>query len=133
MACAPRATVTLTMAGSSSGESPTASATANISDSTIARPSHWFTSTTNSTITIITRSSSSPKRRTPRAKSVSGSRCARRAATAPNAVSGPVAATSTVAVPLRTEEPRKTQFSRRASGALASQVPGASPPASIRR
>ena len=123
IARAPRATVTLTMAGSNSGDRPTANATAKSSESIQGRPSHWLTTTTNSTITIITRSSNSPKRRTPRANSVSGSRCAMRSATAPNSVARPVAVTSTVAVPLRTEVPRKTMLSRRASGVAAAQTP----------
>jgi hypothetical protein len=47
-----------------------------------------------------------------------------RSATAPNSVPRPMAVTSTVAVPLRTEVPRKTLFSRRATGASAGQGPG---------
>ena len=45
------------IAGSSSGESPTASATAKRSESSTGRPSHWFTAMTNTTITTITRTS----------------------------------------------------------------------------
>jgi hypothetical protein len=55
MARAPFDSVTLTIAGSSSGESPTARATANRSDSIGGRCSTRLTVTTNSTTTIITR------------------------------------------------------------------------------
>ena len=54
---APCASVTLTIAGSSSGDRPTASAIANSSDSITGRPSAWLTTSTNSTMTIITRTS----------------------------------------------------------------------------
>ena len=57
---APADSVTLTIAGSSSGDRPTASATANSIDSIQGRPSHWLTMSTNSTITTITRTSSTP-------------------------------------------------------------------------
>jgi len=75
--------VTVTIAGSSSGDSPTASATANSSDSIPGRPSAALTTTTNSVISTITFSSTAPKSRTPRSKLVSGTRVASRAATRP--------------------------------------------------
>ena len=103
---APADSVTLTMAGSISGDRPTASATANSIDSIHGRPSHWLTISTNSTITTITRSSSTPNCCTPRANSVSGAAARRRSATAPNAVRSPVCTTRTLALPLRTEVPK---------------------------
>ena len=54
IARAPCESVTVTMAGSSSGESPTASATAKSSDSTGGRPSSWFTARTKSTTSTMT-------------------------------------------------------------------------------
>ena len=54
---APCASVTLTIAGRSSGDRPTARAVANSSDSITGRPSAWLTTSTNSTMTIITRTS----------------------------------------------------------------------------
>ena len=55
IARAPAESVTLTIAGRSSGDSPTASATANRSDSIRGRWSRRFTVRTNSTITTIDR------------------------------------------------------------------------------
>ncbi len=57
IARAPRARVTLTMAGRSSGEMPTARATANSSDSIAGRPSTWLTTRTKTTITSMIRTS----------------------------------------------------------------------------
>jgi hypothetical protein len=57
IARAPRASVTLTIAGSSSGERPTASATANSSDSSAGRPSSWLTASTKNTMTTMMRKS----------------------------------------------------------------------------
>jgi hypothetical protein len=57
MARAPAERVTLMIAGRSSGESPTASATANSSDSITGRPRSRFTVSTKSTMTTITRMS----------------------------------------------------------------------------
>ena len=122
---APRASDTLMIAGSSSGDSPTASATANSIDSITGRPSIALATSTATTTTSITRSSISPKRRAPRAKSLSGTGCARRPPTSPSAVARPVAVTSTVAVPLRTELPRNTQLVRLRSGASALATPAA--------
>ena len=64
-----------------------------------------------------------PKRRVPRSNSVSSGRAARRATMSPNAVAGPVAKTTAVAVPLTTEVPRNTS-------AGASGPPDASAPVS---
>ena len=55
MARAPADSVTLTIAGNSSGDRPTASATANSSDSVSGRPSMMLTVSTATTMTIITR------------------------------------------------------------------------------
>jgi len=55
MARAPAESVTLTIAGSSSGESPTASATEKSSDSIRGRWSSRFTVSTNRTIATIAR------------------------------------------------------------------------------
>ena len=86
MARAPADRVTLMIAGNSSGDRPTASATANRSDSITGRPRSRFTVRTNRTMTTITRIRRYPNWRTPRAKSVSGWRALSRAAIAPNAV-----------------------------------------------
>ena len=79
MARAPADKVTLTIAGNSSGDRPTASATANKRDSITGRSRSRFTVRTNRTMTIITRSNRYPNWRTPRAKSVSGGRALSRA------------------------------------------------------
>jgi hypothetical protein len=121
---APADKVTLTMAGSSSGDRPTASATANSMDSIHGRPSAWLTISTYSTISTITRSSSTPNCWMPRANSVSGGASRSRCATAPKAVCSPVCTTSTVAVPLRTDVPRYTALVRRAGGVSAGSTPG---------
>ncbi len=105
---APRASVTATIAGSISGAMPTASATATAksSDSSAGLSATTCSANTSSTSTPTTRVSSSPKRRNPRSKSVSGARSTRRCAIAPSSVRAPVATTRAVAVPLRTLVPR---------------------------
>ena len=124
IARAPRASVTLTMAGSSSGEMPTARATANSSDSSAGRPSTWLTARTKNTITTMIRTRRYPNCRTPRANAGSAGRVLSRAATSPNAVARPVFTTSTVAVPLRTDVPMKAQLVRPDIGAPALTAPG---------
>ena len=121
---APAERVTLMIAGRSSGERPTARATANSSESTAGRSSRRLTVTTNRTIAIITLISRYPKRRTPRANSVSGGLALRRSAMAPNSVAAPVRTANTRAVPLRTEAPRNTLLLRPETGASADTMPG---------
>ena len=107
---ADRASVTVTIIGSSSGVSPTASASANISDSSTGRWNEMFTTRTNSTINTVRRMISMPNRRMPTAKAVAGGFSARLVARWPSAVLPPVRQTTIVAVPLITEVPAKTAF-----------------------
>ena len=109
---APRARLTLRIAGNSSGLSPTASATAKSSVSTGGRPRNMCAAKTRSTMINIALVSRYPKRRIPRSNSVSGGRSVSRCAMAPNSVAGPVATTRHRAMPLRTLVPRNTQFVR---------------------
>ena len=69
---APLASVTETIMGSSSGVSPTASATAKRKDSSRSRRSSALTRKTKSTRKITTWRMRKPKRRVPRSNSVSG-------------------------------------------------------------
>ena len=121
---APADSVTLTMAGSSSGDRPTASATANSSDSTSGLCSRRLMVSTNSTITIMTRVRRKPNWRNPCVNSVSGDAFASRPAILPNSVRSPVPTIKTSAVPLLTEVPMNTQFERCCSDASASTSPG---------
>ena len=105
---ADRASVTVTIIGSSSGVRPTASATANISDSNIGRAKTMFTTSTNSTISIVKRMISMPKRRMPMVNAVAGGFSDRLVARWPSAVLFPVRQIRMVAVPLMTDVPAKT-------------------------
>ena len=69
---APRASVTETIIGSSSGVSPTASATANRKHSSSGRWNSTLTSSTNSTRSTVSRTISSPKRWVPCSSAVGG-------------------------------------------------------------
>lgn len=82
--------MTVTIAGRSSGVSPTASATEKSSESIVGRPSRRFAVSTAKTMTSIVRTSIWPKWRTPRANSVSGARWRSRSAIAPKSVARPV-------------------------------------------
>ena len=110
MRTAPWARVTVVIMGRNSGVSPTASATANRTDSSVGRWRATLTTTTNSTRKATVRMMSSAKCRMPRWNSVSGGGVDRRAAMSPNAVSRPVATTTARAVPLTTDVPRNTRF-----------------------
>ena len=108
MRSAPRESVMDTTIGSSSGVSPTASATANRNDSSHGRWKNAFTSRTNSTIRMARRRMSRPKLRTPISKDVAGGFCARLSLISPRAVAAPVRQASMLAVPLTTEVPMNT-------------------------
>jgi len=105
---APRASVTDITIGSSSGVSPTASATANRNDSSTGRASRILSSNTNNTSSMVRRMISMPNWRVPRSKAVGGAFAVNDPAMAPSAVAVPVRITITVADPLSTEEPMKT-------------------------
>ncbi len=123
IARAPCDSVTLTIAGSSSGDRPTASATANSSDSSGARPCAVLIVMTSSTITTITRSSSTPNAAMPRSNSDGGSAAPRCVAMPPTSVSWPVAVISITPLPLRTEVPRNTLLSRAFGAAFSAHGP----------
>ncbi len=105
---ADRASVTVTIIGSSSGVSPTANATANMTDSSTDRWNDRFTTSTNNTMNTVKRMISIPKRRIPTANAVAGGFSERLVAKCPSAVSAPVRHTSTTAVPLMIEVPANT-------------------------
>ena len=107
---ADRASVTVTIMGSSSGVSPTASASANISDSSTGRCSETFTTTTNSTISTVRRMIRMPKRRMPVMNAVAGAFSERLLARRPSEVLRPVRQTRMVAVPLITDVPANSAF-----------------------
>ena len=107
---APRASVTETTIGSSSGVSPTASATANRNDSSHGRWKKAFTSSTNSTMRIASRRMRRPKLRIPLSNAVAGGLTTRLSLISPSEVAGPVRHTSIDAVPLMTEVPMNTAF-----------------------
>ncbi len=127
MRTAPCARVTVVIIGRNSGVSPTASATANRNDSSGGRCRAKLASSTKSTRNSTVRMISTANRASPRWNSVSGGWVDSCAAMSPNAVAGPVATTTAVAVPLTTDVPRKTVL--RASAAW--RAPGGRSPASF--
>src|SRR5208337_1059861 len=94
--------------GSSSGVSPTASASGNINDSSTGRWKKMLITRTNSTISTVKRMISMPKRRMPTAKAVAGGFSDRLVARWPSAVRSPVRHKTMVPVPLMTEVPANT-------------------------
>ena len=125
MRTAPCASVTVVIIGRNSGVRPTASATANRSDSSGSRCSAALTRKTKSTRKMTVRMMRKPNCRVPRSNSVSGGRAARRAAMSPNGGARPVATTSAVAVPLTTDVPEEAPRCRRRAGCGAAGVAGA--------
>ena len=105
---APPARVTVTIMGSSSGVSPTASASANISDSSQGRWNSTFTASTNNTRKIVRRRMRKPNWRIPSSKAVGGGGAISVPLSWPNAVASPVRQTTATALPLITEVPMKT-------------------------
>lgn len=120
---APRESVTDTTIGSSSGVSPTASATANRKASSSGRCRITLTSSTNSTSSRVIRMIIMPKRCMPISNAVGGGSAWRLLATSPSAVCEPVAMTPTRALPLITVLPMNTALS--ASCSSAARPPGA--------
>ena len=108
MRSAPRASVTDTIIGSSSGVRPTASAIANRKDSSHGLCMKTLTSSTNSTISTVSRMISMPKRRVPISNAVGSAGRLTLSAMSPIAVAVPVRTTRMLALPLTTEEPMKT-------------------------
>ena len=109
MRVAPLESVIVVIIGRNSGVKPTASATANSSDSSGSRRLKTLTASTNSvrnsTICTMNRLNDFM----PRSNSVSGARRARLVTMPPNAVREPVAVTSASARPLTTLEPTNTR------------------------
>ena len=120
---APRDSVRLSIAGSSSGARPTARAMANSSASTGGLAPNTLMANTTSTSTSITFVSSCPNCRIPSSKPVSGGRSDSRPAICPYAVFVPVATTTARPVPLRMLVPRKTTLVRSASPQAAPTAP----------
>ena len=120
---APRDRVTETTIGSSSGVSPTASATAKRNDSRSGRCFKVLTRMTKSTISMARRRISSPKLRVPASKAVGGAGVERLVPISPRVVSAPVAQISTRAEPLTAVVPMNTapvaSFIARSGGASA--------------
>ena len=121
---APRASVMDTTIGSSSGVSPTASATANRNDWSHGRWNRAFTSSTNSTMRIASRRMRSPKLRIPISNAVAGGFEIKLSLISPSEVAEPVRHTSMEAVPPTTEVPMNTAFDAASRSAAA---PGVSP------
>ena len=105
---APRERVTEITIGSSSGVSPTASATANRNDSRSGRCLKVLTRMTNSTISTAMRRMRKPKLRVPVSKAVGGGWRLRDAPISPSDVLEPVAQTRTRDEPLTVEVPMNT-------------------------
>ena len=112
---------TLMIAGNSSGDRPTASATANKSNNhgTTEKQIRRQDEQDDDDHHAVERD---PNWRTPRAKSVSGWRVLSRAAITPNAVRRPVSTARIFAVPLWTDAP-KTAFVRAERAASGFTVP----------
>ena len=121
---APADRLTLTMAGSSCGVRPTASASENSSESTSGRCRTRLTTKMAVTTTTIARTSSTPNWVMPRSNPVLSRRSASRADTAPNWVARPVLATMASPAPLTTWVPMNTLLERAASGVSAATTPG---------
>ncbi len=106
MVSAPLARLTVTIIGSISGVSPTATDRPKSSASSqfpLVRPTMKKTA---QTITTMNRIISQVKERTPRSKLVSSPRADSRSAIAPKTVRAPVCTTTPRAVPLVTEVPK---------------------------
>jgi len=109
---APVERLIVTMAGSSSGVMPTATASENRTASMNGRPIARFTIRIPTTRTAVMRTSSLPKSRRPRWKEVSGGRSPSSVAIRPNSVSGPVRTTTARAVPDFTTVPMNAHEGR---------------------
>ena len=116
---APFARLVVTIIGNISGVRPTATETANRSDSSQSPFEMPLMRKTSGVITIRKRTSIQLTLLMPRSKLVSGRAPTMSFATAPKKVASPVAATTAVAVPLTTLVPMKQAVSR------SSSVPGA--------
>jgi hypothetical protein len=121
---APVERLTLTMAGSSCGVSPTARASENSSESTSGRCSTRLTTKIAVTSTTMARTSSSPNAEMPRSNPVWSRRAASRDDTAPNSVARPVLATTAWPAPLTTWVPMNRLLARPARGVSAATTPG---------
>ena len=122
---APRARVTETTMGRSSGVRPTARATAKRKDSSQGRWKKALASSTKSTRRIVMRMIRMPNFWVPSWKEVAGGRVASVSAISPRAVPWPVLHTSTLPVPLMTEVPMSTEFPARRPSACPGSSPGA--------
>jgi hypothetical protein len=107
---APRDSVTVVIIGSSSGVRPTASATANNSESNTGRPNTTRTVSTTRTRASVRRAMTRPNSRRSRSNGVRACACASADAAAPNTVAGPVFTASAIASPFCATEPRNSAF-----------------------
>jgi len=107
---APRDSVTVVIIGNSSGVSPTASATANRSESSTGRPNTTRTASTTRTRASVSRAMTRPNSRKSRSKGVRACACASAEAAAPNTLAGPVFTASAIASPVCATEPRNSAF-----------------------
>ena len=107
---APRASVTVMIAGRSSGVSPTASASANISDWRSGRSKRTFVMRTKSTMKTVSRSMSMPNWLTPSSNVLGGAASWSVRATWPSRVALPVTQTTARALPVATRVARKTEL-----------------------
>ena len=110
MRIAPRESVTVVIIGSSSGVRPTASATANSSESSTGRPNTTRMASTTTTRARVSRAITRPNSRRSRSNGEGPSACAKADAAAPNTVSRPVLTASAIASPVCATEPRNSAF-----------------------
>ncbi|MGY4434144.1 hypothetical protein ACVWWO_006621 [Bradyrhizobium sp. F1.13.1] len=110
MRSAPRDSVTVVIIGSSSGVSPTASATANSNESITGRPNTTRTLSTTSTNASVARAITRPNSRKSRSNGEGVWASASAEAAAPNTVSRPVLTTSAIASPVCATAPRNSAF-----------------------
>ena len=110
---APLASVTVTTIGRSSGVRPTASASANRSDSRSGRWKTTLVTVTNNTRKTVSRNIRNPNWRMPRSNASRGRSMASPWASPPSSLARPVRTTRPVAMPLITEVPMQTKFAAR--------------------
>ncbi|MPN33958.1 hypothetical protein SDC9_181450 [bioreactor metagenome] len=124
MTCEPWDSVRLMMAGSSSGEMPTARATENSNESMGGFRSSTLIANTMRTSTSMICVRNPPNIRMPRSNSVSGGRRVSFLAISPKAVEDPVFVRRTVALPLWTLVPMYTQLARSFRAVSSPRLPG---------
>ena len=116
---APRESVTVVIIGKSSGVSPTASATANSSESSTGRPNTTRMVRTTTTSASVSRAITRPNSRRSRSNGEGAWACAKADAAAPNTVLRPVLTASAIASPVCATDPRNSALEVSSDSAVA--------------